>query len=201
MKTCCTTERLCISEHEWCDAHALHTLLSDETAMYYLPEIRTKTFNESEQNLREAIREQSTPDRTKYFYKISTHTDIYIGEIGCTVIHRGPDGLVVNLGYFILKEFWNKGILTEAARSFISYCFSCLGVVRIETGCLSENRASERVMKKCGFIREAVLEKHVLHDAVLKDRVEYALERSAWLTDSVHVTPYEFPMGNRTSPI
>lgn len=175
------TERLLISDHTPDDILPLHRLLSDPVAMYYLPEIKTCTLEESTQNLNTAIEESYLPDRKKYFFKIEyNHSSQYIGEIGFTVTLTTPLGKIVNLGYFILPEFWGQRIITEAAREVIRFAFEVANVIKIETGCLSENGASEKVMLKLGMVKEADYKIHVWHDNRLKDRVEYRLLKDEW---------------------
>jgi ribosomal-protein-alanine N-acetyltransferase len=68
-----------------------------------------------------------------------------------------------------------NGYATEALNEIIRFAFEKDGVFRIETGCYSENKASERVMQKCGLIKEAEYKQCVWHDGKMKDRVSYRL--------------------------
>ncbi len=174
------TQRLIISEHEDADLNEMHRLLSDKKTMYYMQDILTNTIAESRENLEVAIKEQSKEKREKYFFKITDLQLGYIGEIGFTVVIDCPAGKVVHLGYFILPEFWGNGYITEAAHALIQYSFEHLHVLKFETGCLKENIKSERVMVKLGMTKEADFRKHVLHDNILKDRVEYGLLKEDW---------------------
>jgi len=175
------TERLIISDHTSDDLAAMHRLLSDPIAMYYLPDIKTNSVEESHQNLNTAIEETGLPDRKRYYFKIEySHNHKYIGEIGFTVRIDTPIGKIVNLGYFILPEFQGMGIVTEAAREVIRFAFKEANVIKIETGCIKENRASEKVMIKLGMKKEAEYQSHVWHDNQLKDRVEYGLPKEQW---------------------
>ena len=62
----------------------------------------------------------------------------------------------------------------------IEYAFENDNVYRISTGCLKENIGSEKVMKKCGMIKEAEFKEYQLHKNKLKDRVEYRLLKYEW---------------------
>lgn len=175
------TERLLIREHILEDLNGLHRLISDEKAMYYLPEIKTATLEESKQNLYEAIKEANLENRSKYFFAIvNKEANAYIGEIGFTITIDTCNGKVVNLGYFILPDYWGNGYVTEAVKSVINYAFSRGDIIKIETGCVKENFCSENVMRKAGMIKEAELLKHVLLHSKLHDRVEYRLLREEW---------------------
>lgn len=175
------TNRLIIRDHIEEDIEVMHTLLSDEKAMFYLPDIKTNTLDESKQNLYEAIKESKLEKRTKFFFAIMIkETNHYVGEIGYTVTVECSQGKVVNLGYFILPIYWGKGIVTEAAKAVIDYAFSQEGIIKIETGCVRENARSESVMKKAGMVKEAEFRKHVLLHWRLYDRVEYRLLKEEW---------------------
>lgn len=175
------TTRLLIRDHEEKDTDSLHKLLSDEKAMYYLPDLKTNTLDESKQNLYEAIKESKLENRTKYFFAIiMKETQQYVGEIGFTVTVDSSYGKVVNLGYFTLQNYWGKGIVTEAAREVINYAFTNANVIKFETGCAKENIGSEKVMIKLGMIKEADLKNHVLLHSKLHDRVEYRILKEEW---------------------
>ncbi len=176
------TERLTLRDHLPGDANDMDRLLSDPVAMRFLPDILTDGMAGTEENLQVALEEASNPKRTKWFFAIlEKATGAYIGEIGYTVVLESDEGKVVNLGYFMLPAWWGKGIMTEAAQAVLRHAFTECGVVKVETGCLSENRGSEGVMRKLGMIREAELLKHSLHEGVLKDRVGYRLLKQEWL--------------------
>jgi len=178
-----TTNRLIIRDPLPTDINDWHRLLSDPKTMYYLPDIKTRSLDESRDNLETAINESKNPDRKKYFFAIENKmTSAFIGTIGYTVTHTTPAGKFVGAGYFMLPEYHGQGIMTEALREVIRFAFEDDGVYRIETGCITENRASERVMQKCGLIKEAERKAFAWHDGRLKDRVEYRLLRDEWLS-------------------
>ena len=53
------------------------------------------------------------------------------------------------------------------------------------TGCLAENKGSERVMQKNGLIKEAEHKDYEWHDGKMKDRLEYRLLKSEWESNRV----------------
>jgi ribosomal-protein-alanine N-acetyltransferase len=175
------TKRLIIRDHISEDLMPLHRLLSNKEVMYFLDDLLTVTLEESKENLSVSICESKLSDRKKYFFAIVLNdTKEYIGEIGFTVLIDCPDGKVVEMGYFILPEFWGKGIVTEAARRVIQFAFEEAGVVKVEVGCNKSNIGSERIMQKLGLIQEAAFKKHSLLHNRLWDRVEYRLLKEEW---------------------
>lgn len=78
------------------------------------------------------------------------------GAIGISVkddIHRKN----AEIGYWVGEPFWGKGIATEAVRLMVSYTFRNFDVTRIYGSTFHSNIASQRVLEKNEFIREARL--------------------------------------------
>ena len=98
----------------------------------------------------------------------------YAGNIG---LHPGEDVYrkSAEIGYFIGESYWNRGIATEAVKQMVVYGFSNFDIIRIHTGVFEFNTASQRVLEKCGFTKEAVFEKAVFKNNRLWDEVRYAL--------------------------
>lgn len=175
------TERLIIRDHVYTDLEDMHRLLSDSKAMYYLSDIKTETINETKDNLDLAISEANSTERQKYFFAIIDKlTSEYIGEIGFHVVTESPKGNNVNLGYFILPEYWGNGYVFEAVKKVIDFAFRECNVHKVVTGCLRDNKASENIMMKSKMIKEGNYIQHVWHDGHWKDRVEYRLLKEEW---------------------
>jgi ribosomal-protein-alanine N-acetyltransferase len=175
------TDRLLIRDQIIEDLESYHELFSDNNLMKYLQDIKTKTIEESQENLLNEIEEYGTKDRKLYGLRIENKlTNEHIGQIGYTVMENTSYGKLVHMGYFIKEKYWNKGYMTEAVKRVIEFAFNENNVYRIHTGCHKENVASEKVMQKCGFIKEAEFKEYVLHEGKLKDRVEYRLLKNEW---------------------
>jgi RimJ/RimL family protein N-acetyltransferase len=71
--------------------------------------------------------------------------------IGVTGLRHLADGPEVEVGYRFLERCWGNGYATEAARASIAFGFDELGLERIVAVALPDNRASRRVMEKCGL--------------------------------------------------
>lgn len=171
------TKRLTIRDHIFEDLPEYHELISNEEDMYYLEDIKTNKIDESESSLTEAIRESESGEmREKYFFAITLKDGSYVGEIGYTVNSRDSwNRKNVHLGYFIKKDYWNRGYVTEALLAITDFAFNKNNVLKIETGCLSDNLGSEKVMIKTGFIKESYKPVHQWLKGKWHDRVEYGL--------------------------
>jgi ribosomal-protein-alanine N-acetyltransferase len=176
------TDRLVIHDHLRTDLAAMYGVFGNRDVMYFLPDLFCPTVRTMRNNLREAILEQHRRDRSKFFFAvIDRASGKYLGETGYTIVERSCDGHRAHLGYFFAGEHWGRGIATEAVRAVFGFAFGEGEIIKMSTGCIAENVASERVMGKCGFSREAVFRRHVFHDGVWMDRVEYGLLRDEWM--------------------
>ena len=103
-----------------------------------------------------------------------------VGSIGYTVVGNTPVGKIVHVGYFTYPKFWNHGYTSEALKRVLEFAFTENQVYRVTTGCLSENIGSEKVMRKCGLIKEAEHIDWEWHDGKMKNRLEYRLLKHEW---------------------
>ncbi len=175
------TERLLIRDHVADDLATHHELLSDPGAMYYLPNVRTQTMDETVLSIGLAMAQVEHPRRKHYFFRVvDRQSKAHIGEIGYSVTKATPTGKLVDAGFFLRPSCWGKGYATEALRALLRHAFLESDVIRVSAGCLRENVRGQRVLEKCGMAQEAVLKEYSLHEGTLKDRLIYRLLRREW---------------------
>ena len=68
---------------------------------------------------------------------------------GACGLGRRPSGSV-ELGYWIARPFWGRGLATEAGRQLVAIART-LGLARLEASHFLDNPASGRVLEKLGF--------------------------------------------------
>ena len=95
---------------------------------------------------------------------------------------EGADPGGVELGYRLRRSAWGKGYATEGSRALIRKGFTELGVCRIYAQTMAVNRASRRVMEKCGLklVRVFFPEWDDPIPGAEEGEVEYALTREEW---------------------
>ena len=84
------------------------------------------------------------------------------------------------IGYWIGRDYWGRGVATEAARAVIDYAFARLGVRRVFAHFYTRNPASGAVLRKLGMRHEGVLRQHVLKWGVFEDIELYGVLRDEW---------------------
>lgn len=94
----------------------------------------------------------------------------------------GPCAMEAELGYRLRRSAWGKGYATEGARALIHKGFTELGVRRIYAQTMAVNRASRRVMEKCGLklVRVFFPDWEDPIPGAEEGEVEYAITREEW---------------------
>jgi ribosomal-protein-alanine N-acetyltransferase len=170
------TERLVLRDYKASDLDDMHRLWSDRETMYYLEDILCRTIDDTKKYLKTGMENADG----HYFCITEKGADRFIGSIGYTITDTTPLGKVVHMGYMMMPEYNGRGYMTEAAKKVIAFAFTQDDCIRITTGCVKEHEASRRVMEKAGFRKEAERVKAQYHDGVMKDRLEYAVNKDEW---------------------
>lgn len=55
------------------------------------------------------------------------------------------------VGFVLSKDYWGRGIMPEAVKGVLAYCFDTLGCDFVACGHFEWNGQSRRVQEKCGF--------------------------------------------------
>ena len=86
-------------------------------------------------------------------------TELYsgkvIGSIGLEEIEDEMDFAELQgreVGYALSKDYWGRGLMPEAVKAVINYCFSVLNYDYLTCGHFDHNDRSRRVVEKCGFV-------------------------------------------------
>ena len=82
------------------------------------------------------------------------------------------------IGYWIAQPFWGQGFGSQALAEFSKAIFQNTEIVRLYAPVFEGNTASARVLEKCGFKLEAVLEKAIYKNGLFYNEHHYALIRS-----------------------
>ncbi|KAK9933265.1 hypothetical protein M0R45_020466 [Rubus argutus] len=88
---------------------------------------------------------------------------------------RGDDACRAHVSYAVSAKYWGQGIVTLALKMAISRVFKEFPVlVRIEALVEDENKGSQRVLEKVGFVKEGLLRKYGYCKGEIRDMIMYS---------------------------
>ena len=95
-------------------------------------------------------------EEKKVFAIVLKENQKAIGSIGIEELGEELDKDLDNLsgrelGYVLNKDYWNKGIMTEAVSKVVDYCFNTLKLNFLMASYFNYNIASKRVLENLNF--------------------------------------------------
>ena len=99
----------------------------------------------------------------------------------CGLFRVSWEHMQAELIYWLGKEFWGKGYMTEAARRMVQFGFEELGLERISAGCFVRNKASARIIEKLGFPFEGLDRHAYTKDGEFLDELRFGMLREDFI--------------------
>ncbi len=143
------TKNLIITTPELSDFNNLYTLQSDADVMQYIGQgVRTEA--EVLSGLEKAISHYQ-----KHHFSLGCvfekESEAFVGRAGLIYLAYDDNQPDIEVGYALMKNFWNKGYGTELARALISWGFTQLVVEKLVGVINPDNERSRRVLEKAGM--------------------------------------------------
>ncbi|KAF2331353.1 GNAT family N-acetyltransferase [Flavobacterium daemonense] len=166
------TERLLLRRITDDDVNEIFELRSNPETMKYIPRPLAKNHEDALVHI--------TTINTNIDNNIGINWAITLKEnpklLGIIGYYRmQPENYRAEIGYMLLPEFHGKGIIPEAVKRLITYGFKDLKLHSIEAVIDPENLASEKVLQKCGFVKEAHFKESDFYEGRFLDKVIYSL--------------------------
>jgi [ribosomal protein S5]-alanine N-acetyltransferase len=147
------TERLVLRQLVSSDDKEIFALRSDNNVNRYLDRKPSKSIDDA-RNFIQTINENIQRNDSIYWAITLNGTDKLIGTI--CLFNFCDDNLKVELGYELLPDFQQKGIMQEATSKVIDFAIQHLGLHSIEAYTHAENQRSTRLLEKLNFKRHSV---------------------------------------------
>ena len=106
-----------------------------------------------------------------------------IGGITLSHIRRQP-AMAGTLGYWTGAVHAGRGYMSEALSAMMDHAFAARDLSRLEAACLPDNRASRRLLERCGFVHEGMARAYLQIDGRWRDHVLYAALRADRLAEA-----------------
>lgn len=146
-----------------------------------IPEVAENVTWENHRNLSDSIHflrviaqqyENGMPSPWGIVYK---ETSKLIGTIGFHVWNY--PNCFAEVGFAISKNYWNKGLMTEALNAVLDFGFNKMQLNRIEATCKLQNGASEKVLTKCGMHYEGIMKQKLFAKGEFHDLKLFAITK------------------------
>jgi len=147
----CSTTRLILRDFVEDDWQAIYALSQAPAVTCYQSWLRLADPIEAQQWVQRAIHHNQLQPRE--VYNLAVVEREYQAVIGWLGWGRPSDRMRgdYDFGYALLPGVWGRGYMTEALQAAIDYMFEPLEARLVYGECASRNRASARVMEKCGL--------------------------------------------------
>ena len=166
------TERLLLRRITNDDVNEIFDLRSNPETMKYIPRPLVKNNDEALAHI--TMIDDKINDNTGINWAITLKDNPkLLGIIGYYRLQ--PENYRAEIGYMLLPEFHGKGIIPEAVKRLVQYGFKDLKLHSIEAVIDPGNISSEKVLQKCGFVKEAHLKESDFWDGQFLDKVIYSL--------------------------
>ena len=168
------TERLLLRRIDKNDVQEVLKLRGNPETMKYIPRPLAKTVEDALGHIAMINEKIDSHIGINWGITIKGNPKL-IGIIGHYRIQ--PENHRAEIGYMILPEYSGTGITTEAIQVVVEYGFERMNLHSIEAIIDPQNFASERVLQKNGFVKEAHILENELWEGKFWDTVIYSLLR------------------------
>ena len=143
------TDRLIITKFTMDMAEAVHLNSLDEDNRRFVPDEVFETVEEAADTVGFLMGVYENGDGP-LVYPVLLKDGTYIGYVQAVPFDDGT----WEVGYHIGENYTRQGYATEAVTAFLPVIMPKLGLERIKGICLADNKASVKVMERCGFVKE-----------------------------------------------
>lgn len=119
------------------------------------------------------VREYAKPDYYHWTIVLTEAGPEPIGSI--CVVDRREETEMAHIGYCLGKNWWHRGIMSEALQAVMDYLFDEVGFTRLESRHDPNNPHSGAVMRKCGMHLEAFTRRSDRNNQGIVDACHYVL--------------------------
>jgi [ribosomal protein S5]-alanine N-acetyltransferase len=166
------SERLYFRALNDSDIDAFFSLRSNPERMKYIPR-PLLSHKEEAKAMIDMINEKVSQNTDINWAICDKKNDQFIGIIG--FYRTQPEHYRTEIGYMIGAEFEGKAYTTEAIKTMLAFAFHQLNFHSVEAVIDPQNIASEKLLQKNGFLKEAHFRENEFFDGKFWDAVHYAI--------------------------
>lgn len=167
------TDRLILKEITDRDAQNLYNMRSNPEIMKYVDRPVPNNLNEILELIEKMRVMKTKGEGISWGIFKKENPDVKIGNIGLFRIIA--EHYRAEIGYMLQQEEQQKGIMFEAMQAVIHYCFNVMKLHSMEANINPENIASQKLLEKAGFVREAYFRENYYFNGRFIDSAIYSL--------------------------
>jgi [ribosomal protein S5]-alanine N-acetyltransferase len=171
------TERLILRRLKTSDAQDMFEFAMHRDVSKYVSWEPHESIERAEKFIKSTIEHYDNDESGELGMELKENGKL-IGSMG--FVKFNPQDLCGEIGYTLSRDYWGKGIMTEAVKCIIRFAFEEMKINRIEAVHFSENEASGRVMQKAGMSFEGLLRQRRFAKGRYWDLKYYAILKSDW---------------------
>lgn len=168
-----TTENLILREVTDKDVDEVFFLRSDLEIMKYIPREPAKTKQDALDHI-EVLRKTKEKEEGINWAITQKGDDTLMGIIGLYRINKTD--LRAEVGYILNPKFHGKGIIKESIEKIIEFGFNQVNFHTLTAIIDARNTASENVLKRANFTKEAHFREDCYHNGEFSDSVHYSMK-------------------------
>lgn len=134
------------------DAKRFYEILNNDNFKYF--DVRPPSVEVEKEFLKQ--NRQKEKDNFEYNFTILLNRNV-VGAVGVKIDqHRTHIG---EIGYFVDENYWGKGLAVKAVQWIENYCVNHLKLKRLIIIMDIQNKGSEKVAIKNGYVNEGIMKK------------------------------------------
>jgi len=143
------TERLTLRRFVESDAEAMfQNWASSAENLTYVTWDPHPDVDVTRNSIRNWIASYANPNYYKWAICLKENPEQVIGDI--SIVEMDENDSSCEIGYVLGKKYWGHGMMTEALKAVLDFCFTQAGFQEVKARYASLNPASGRVMEKAG---------------------------------------------------
>lgn len=166
------TERLVLREMTMDDAAEIFFLRSDAEVIKYVDRAPAQSIDEAKSFIQ--MVDENRKDNTGISWAITLKGDNkMLGNVALWRLDKA--NYRAEIGYVLHPEHQGKGIMLEATQAILHYGFYDLQLHSVEANINPGNMASQRLLERTGFVKEALFKENYYYDGKFLDSAIYSL--------------------------
>ena len=126
-------------------------------------------------SIRNWVASYTNPNYYKWAICLKEDPEHVIGDISTVEMNETDSSC--EIGYVLGKNYWGRGMMTEALKAVLDFCFTQAGFQKVRARYASLNPDSGRVMEKAGMSYLKIIANGVERKDYVADLIYYQISR------------------------